>query len=419
MGSFGKDRGLRIRDDCRYCGSTDLRSVLDLGAQPPSNSFVSPDDTASERRYPLEMYVCGGCWLSQLRHVVPGEEIFNDYVYLSSSSKALVAHYGDLVRTLAESQALLPGDVVVDVGCNDGVLLAQYDPALTRVGVEPSRIAELARVAGLSVIQGFFGPEIADQIVRDYGRARVVTATNVFAHVDDIDRFTRALPGLLAEDGLVVLEVSYLPDLIDGGLFDTIYHEHLCYCSLTPMVPFLERCGLEVVDAFRIPFGASGPAIRVIAQLPRAGHRQESVRTLLAYEDSWGIRSAERYTRFAERVYTVRAELRSMLIGLRQSGAKVAAFGAPAKGNTLLNFIGADADLIEFVAENNPMKIGLLTPGSHIPVVSDEHLLERMPPYALLLSWNYVDFFVANSGYIKRGGRFLVPLPNPRIVPPG
>lgn len=417
MGSSREDRDLRTRDDCRYCGSTDLRSVLDLGAQPPSNSFIRPDAVATERRYPLEMFVCGSCWLSQLRHVVPGAEIFDDYLYLSSTSKALVRHYGDLVRTLAVDRTLRPGDVVVDIGCNDGVLLGQHDPALVRVGVEPSRVAEHARAAGLVVMQEFFGEETARRIVREHGRARVVTATNVFAHVDDITAFARSLPSVLADDGIFVLEVSYLPDLIDGCLFDTIYHEHLCYCSLTPMVPFLERCGLEVVDASRVPFGASGPAIRVTAQLPGAGQPAARVRELLAYEEAWGISRMSTYTAFAERVRAVRSELRAMLESLRRGGARIAAFGAPAKGNTLLNYIGADPDLIEFVAENNPIKQGTLTPGTHIPVTSDEHLLETMPPYALLLAWNYADFFLANSDYIKRGGRFVMPLPVPRILP--
>ena len=363
------------------------------------------------------MFVCGSCWLSQLRHVVPGNEIFDDYVYLSSSSKALVRHYGELVRSTVAALGLQAGDLVVDIGCNDGVLLSQYDPSFTRVGVEPSQVARHARAAGLEVVQDFFGPAVAERIVREHGTARVVTATNVFAHVDDIAEFTRAIPPLIGHGGVFVLEVSYLPDLIDGCLFDTIYHEHLCYCALTPMVPFMRRCGLEIVDAERIPFGASGPAIRVSCRVAGTAAVAPSVAALLAYEQEWGVSGDRRYGEFRRRARDVRSRLRALLGRLQGGGARLAAFGAPAKGNTLLNFIGADRRLIDFVAENNPEKQGMLTPGTHIPVVSDERLLSEMPPYALLLAWNYLDFFIANSQYIKRGGRFVVPLPEPRIVP--
>lgn len=417
MGCVRERPRLRTRDDCRYCGSRDLREVLDLGDQPPSNSFIAPEALGRERRYPLVLHVCGSCWLSQLRHVVPGEEIFDDYAYLSSTSRALVRHYGDLVRALEAAYAPPDGALVVDVGCNDGVLLAQWPERLVRVGVEPSQVAQHARARGLQVVRAFFEPDVARDLVAAHGAARIVTATNVYAHVDDIGGFTDGVAALLDDAGVFVLEVSYLPDLIDGRLFDTIYHEHLCYCAVTPMVPFMARHGLDVIDAERVPFGASGPAIRVTAA--RTGTRPVSARVaeLLAYERSWGLADMRRYARFAKDACAVRDRIVAVVDGLRARGARVAAFGAPAKGNTLLNFLGARPGWIEFVADNTPLKVGKLTPGTHLPVVDDATLLREMPEYALLLAWNYAEHFLANSEYVKRGGRFLVPLPEPVIAP--
>jgi SAM-dependent methyltransferase len=394
-----------------------LEPVVDLGAQPLANGFIPPESVPFERRYPLQPVVCTNCWLTQLRHVVRAQVIFDEYSYLSSTSAPLVRHYAELVNGLTGAIGLHPTDVVVDIGCNDGILLKSYDPGLVRVGVEPSQIAELARAAGLAVVKAYFDETVAREIVARYGRARVVTATNVFAHVDDIGAFARAIPLLLADDGLFVLEVSYLPDLIAGRLFDTIYHEHLCYCALTPLVPVLDRCGMTVVDAERVSLGASGPAVRVTARLPAGASPSQRVEQVLAFERAWGVSSLVTYARFRMRVAEIRDRLREMLYRLRDAGNRIAAFGAPAKGNTLLNYVGLDRSVIEFVADDTPLKRGKLTPGTHIPVVGDDHLLDQMPPYALLLAWNYLEHFLANSEYVHRGGRFVVPLPDPRIVP--
>jgi hypothetical protein len=263
---------------CRYCGSKKLTKFLSLGDQPPSNSFISPDKVKSEKRYPLDVYLCRSCFLSQLIDVVPAEIIFDEYLYLSSSSKALKDHYANLAKILTERFGLKSGDVVVDIGCNDGILLEGYNlSGLVRLGVEPSKVAEIAVGAGFEVYKSFFGLKTAKAIVKKHKTAKVVTATNVFAHVDNIASFVMGLPALLGDDGVFVIEAPYLIDLIDKTLFDTIYHEHLCYLSLTPMVSFLKRFGLEVFDIERVPFGASGPAIRVFIQ-SKTGKDRKSTR---------------------------------------------------------------------------------------------------------------------------------------------
>ena len=404
---------------CRYCGGSRLFQFLSLGEQPPSDSFIREDQIASEKRYPLDVYLCETCFLVQLLDVVPAEEIFNDYVYLASSSKALKNHYAKLTETITQRFGLAPSDVVVDIGCNDGVLLSGYSmPGLVKVGVEPSKVAVIARESGFKIVNDFFGTAAGRKILDDYGKAKVVTATNVFPHVDDIGAFTSNLPELLHSDGVFMIEASYLIDLIDSTLFDTIYHEHLCYLSLTPVVPFLQRFGLEVFDVERVPFGASGPAVRIWAKKKEGRWPVDiSVKKMMSDEAKWGVGRIERYQSYAAEVTELKEKLIALMKRIRQSGARIGGYGAPAKGNTLLNYVGFTALDVECIAENNKLKQGMLTPGSHIPVVSDEEFLERMPEYALLLSWNYLDFFLKNSAYIHKGGKFIVPIPTPRICP--
>lgn len=411
--------GFKKNRACRYCGGESLDCFLSLGEQPPSNSFLRADQVAAEARYPLDIYRCERCALVQLLDVVPAETIFDDYVYLSSTSKALVQHYGRLAEALTARFELRAGDAVVDIGCNDGVLLKGYTPpGLVRIGVEPSKVAEVASAAGFTVFRGFFSSALARAIVEKHGPAKVVTATNVFAHVDAIGEFVDGLRSLLGRAGVFVIEAPYLLDMIEQTLFDTIYHEHLCYLSLTPMVPFLARHGLEVFDVERVPFGASGPAIRVSVQPVEAGRPVgAAVKQMLEDEASWGIDRPEQYYSFARKVEQIRTEVLEILARLKKVGASIGGYGAPAKGNTLLNFLGLTPATIESIAETNAWKQGLLTPGSHIPIISEEEFLRRMPDYALLLSWNYLDFFLAQSEYIRKGGRFVVPMPSPRVAP--
>uniref|UniRef100_UPI0040279343 class I SAM-dependent methyltransferase n=1 Tax=Candidatus Wunengus sp. YC65 TaxID=3367701 RepID=UPI0040279343 len=404
---------------CRYCGSNQLSKILSLGSHPPSNSFVSADQIALEKRYPLDVYLCEKCFLVQLLDVVPAEAIFSDYVYLSSSSKALKDHYAQLANYLTTRFLLKEGDRVVDVGCNDGILLHGYSsPYLVKIGVEPSKLAEIAKAAGMEVVNAFFSREVAKSMLNGYGTAKLITATNVFAHVDDIKSFVEGVVLLLADNGVFVIEAPYLIDLIDHTLFDTIYHEHLCYLSLTPMVRFLSQHDLEVFDVERVAFGASGPAIRVFVRKKTAGRQiQDSVPKVLTAEERWGVGRIECYMSYAEKVENLKRSVLRIIEDLRSSGAHIGGYGAPAKGNTLLNYFGITSSTIDCIAETNKLKQGLYTPGSHIPVVNEEEFLNKMPEYALLLSWNYLDFFLKNSDYIRKGGRFIVPIPVPRIVP--
>src|SRR5260221_2629686 len=403
---------------CRYCKSTHLIKFLSLGNHPPSDSFIRPNEIHSEIRYPLEVYFCKECFLVQLVDVVPAEILFGEFLYLSSSSKALKNHYTNLAHILTNKFYLKSGDVVVDIGCNDGILLHGYAPGLIKIGVEPSSVAEVAMASGLEVVKAFFGEEAASEIVKKHKKAKVVTATNVFAHVDNIANFVKGLPILLDADGVFIIEAPYLIDLIDKTLFDTIYHEHLCYLSLTPLISFLSRFGLEIFDVERVPFGASGTAVRFFVKTKKSKRLiEKTVENMLIHEKQWGIGDIKKYLGYAKKVEKVKKDVLKLIRTIKKSGAHLGGYGAPAKGSTLLNYFELSTETIEYIAETNPIKQGLLTPGSHIPIICEEEFLKRMPEYALLLSWNYLDFFLEKSEYIKRGGKFLVPLPKPIIVP--
>lgn len=401
---------------CRYCAGSSLTDVISLGDQPPSNAFIPESAISVEMRYPLEVVLCETCRLVQLAHTVDPHVLFDEYLYVSGSSGALRRQLGELAATISKRSRLAAGDLVVDVGCNDGTLLDSYDSSLRRVGVEPSQLADLARHDGIDVYRTYFSTKAAQDILQRHGPAKVITATNVYPHVDAIDDFTEAFANLLGPDGTLVIEASYLPALIDQVLYDTVYHEHLCYLSLTPLIPFVRGHGLTVVSVDRLPTGASGPSIRVWMKRSDSDARPDhSVLEMTTWEEQWGVHKPDPYTAFSARVATTRSDLLALME--RLTGASpIGGYGAPAKGNTLLNYVGLDRTHISMIADTNPLKHGLVTPGTHIPIVSEELFLTKAPPYALLLAWNYLDFFLKNSSYRKQGGRFIVPLPTPTIV---
>ena len=405
------------RSNCRYCLSKELKFLFSLGDQPPSNSFVTKKKKF-EKKFPLRLFVCKRCYLVQLSDVVSGKKIFDRYSYLSSSSNALVKHFNKFAYNVEKKFKITNKDVMVDIGCNDGIMLDAYKKKSKKIGVEPSDVYKIAKKKGYKIYNDFFNPKISSKIINEHGKAKVITATNVFAHIDDMHSILEGINDLLDQEGIFIVEVSYLPDLIDQNLFDTIYHEHLCYLSLFPLKKFLKKFKLEVFNVERKKIGASGPSITFYIKKNISKRKiSSSVKKLLIYEKKWGINNLNSYLNFEKKIKLNKIKTLEILKSLKSNGEKLFCFGAPAKGNTLLNYYNINSKLIDFVSDNSKTKQGKYTPGSNIKIVSDNYILKKNYKYALLLSWNYKEFFLKNSKFIKKGGKFIVPLPFPKIIP--
>jgi D-mycarose 3-C-methyltransferase len=404
------------KNECRVCKGNDLTLILSLGEQPPVDNFTDAARIKDEKRYPLDVYFCGGCNLVQLLDVVAEDELFHgNYAYFSSASKPLVDHFRSYADDLKQEQ-LVEGDLIVDIGSNDGILLQNFIEKYRVLGIEPSaNVAEEARKKGVETIDGFFTVSMAKQLVATHGKAKVISANNVFAHIDDVDEIIRAVDELLTDDGVFVTESHYLLDLIEHAEFDTVYHEHLCYYSVKPLMHLFERFNMEVFDVRRV--AVHGGSIRVYARRKSGTPPHPRVQELLLIEEKAGLHSLRRFADFQKEAEAIREKLVSMVRGFRAEGKTVAAYGAPAKGNTLLNFCGFMAEDIKYVTDTTPYKIGLLTPGSHIPVVSPEILKTETPDYILLLAWNYRDFILNKESELRdRGTKFIIPIPTVEIV---
>jgi SAM-dependent methyltransferase len=368
--------------------------------------------------YPLSVHLCEQCHLVQLLDVVDREQLFRNYIYLTGTSETIAAHNVDYARTIVDLLQLGASDLVVEIASNDGSLLNCFQREGVRVlGIEPAtNIAALAASSGVETVNRFFSGAIAADVRRSHGAASVVIANNVLAHVDEPGDFLNGCRDLLTGHGLVVIEVPALDEMMSRLEYDTIYHEHLSYFSVSSMAALCDSARLSIVRVDRLP--VHGGSLRVYAA--RKEHRHShapEIGDMLAAERADGLCSLERYRRFAADVARNRLELRSLLTRLRAEGRTLAGYGAPAKGNTLLNYCGIGTDLLPFTVDKSPLKVGLETPGMHIPVLTVTELLERQPDYALILAWNLAPEIIDQQREFRdRGGRFIVPIPEPRII---
>ena len=403
------------RTACRACQGARLTPFLDLGMQPLANAFLAgPEEFAGEATYPLVVYFCEDCSLVQLLDVIDPEELFRDYVYVTGTSDTIARHNVTYARTVVDLLELGPRDLVVEAASNDGSLLRQFQALGVGVlGVEPAaNLADLARQRGIPTETRFFSSDTARGLRQTHGKAKAVIANNVLAHVDDTIDFLSGARDLLDTGGMVVFEVPYLVELLDRLEYDTIYHEHLCYFSVIALERLCESAGLGIARIDRVPI--HGGSLRVYAAA-QSGHCAEAGRMVEA-ERAAGLNSLECYLKFAAEVQRNREMLRQMLCRLRSEGRSLAAYGAPAKGNTLLNYCGIDSSLLPFTVDKNERKVGRFTPGMHIPVRPVTAILEEQPYAVLVLAWNFAgEIMSQQDAYRARNGRFIIPVPEPVV----
>jgi SAM-dependent methyltransferase len=402
---------------CRACSGARFHPVISLGDTPLANALLDDNDPGQpEARFPLDVVLCLDCTLVQLTLSVPPEQLFADYAYFSSFSDAWVAHARRLAQRLVADRGLSAGHLVVEVASNDGYLLQHYrDNGVPVLGIEPAaNIACEAVARGIPTMTRFFGRDLARELRADGRAADVIHAHNVLAHVPDLTGVVAGFAALLAPGGIVVVEAPYVRDMIDHGEFDTIYHEHLCYFSLTALDRLFTAQGLTIVDVERLP--THGGSLRVFAMLAGASAPGAAVRALLAEEAAWGVAQPARYNQFAADAARIRQDLVALLASLRGAGRRIAAYGAAAKGATLLNYAGLTAHDLDFVVDRNTHKQGRFMPGARLPILPVEALLERQPDDTVLLAWNFADEILAQQAeYRHRGGRFIVPVPRVEI----
>jgi SAM-dependent methyltransferase len=404
---------------CRLCGAELADTFVDLGMSPPCESYLTADQLDSgEVFYPLHVRVCARCLLVQLPAYIGAEEIFSHYAYFSSYSDSWVAHAKAYVEKAVERLSLDDGSFVVEVASNDGYLLQHVvAQGIRALGIEPAaNVAEAAVEKGIPTEVTFLGETTGKEIAARHGTADLVVANNVFAHVPDIVDFAKGLRQLVADDGTVTIEIPHLMRLIEGNEYDTIYHEHYSYLSLLTTQRVLAQAGLTVVDVEELP--THGGSLRTWSMpAEEATPPTDAVASVLAAEAAAGLHSLEGHAGFARAVATVRNDLVEFLVERSRRGETVVAYGAPGKGNTLLNHCGVRADQIAFAVDRNPFKHGKFLPGTHIPIHPPERLAEARPDYVLIMPWNLRDEIAEQLSYVRDwGGELVVALPRLEIV---
>ena len=387
----------------------------------PLANDLAADRTAAaaQERFPLTLAFCPHCSLVQLRETVDPERLFRDYVYLSSNSTSFVAHAGSLAKRLIGSHELGTDSHVVEIASNDGYLLQHYATAgIPVLGIEPAQnVAAIARGRGIETVSEFFSADLAERLAAAGRKADILHANNMLAHVASLTNVIAGISTILKPSGVAIVEAPYLFDFLHRLEFDTVYHEHLCYFALTPLVRVFADAGLQVFEVERLQ--VHGGSLRLFIRHRRSAsvNPLHSVRDLLEQEQRLGVGDIATYRRFAERIVAFRPTLRQFVLELRARGHSIAAYGASAKGATLLNYCNVGADLIDFVADLSPLKRGRVMPGMGIPIVAPSELLARRPDYVVLLAWNFADEIARQQAeYLQLGGRFVVPIPRPHVI---
>jgi hypothetical protein len=399
---------------CRICGGRELLPVLSLGLMPPVNSFLKGEaEIAAEKKHPLAIAQCPACTHVQLTHMLDPKDVFEHYLYFSSMSETVVKWGQQLAARYAAELSLKNDELVAELASNDGCILKPFKAHCRIHGVEPARnIAEVANKEGVPTTAEFFDSRLAKKVRAEVGRARLILARNVVAHVPEVVDFVAGAAHWLTDDGIFHVEVPYLKPMVDGLEFDTIYHEHLSYFSVTSLDALFKKAGLVLWDVEEIPLHGGS----LIARGKKGAAAKPSVAKWLAAEKESGLNTMPRLQRFAEGTERLKEELPKFLLGLKQQGKSLAAYGAAAKGVVLTNYCGLGKETFEFVADRSPYKQGRLMPGTHVPVVAPQVLIDRRPDYAVVLAWNFFDEIARQlAPYTSKGGKLITPVPAPKI----
>lgn len=400
---------------CRVCEGTSLVKILDLGSTPPANAYLKREDLEKpESSFPLALYYCRTCSLAQLLDVVNPEILFKDYHFLTGASAPSVEHFKryaeEVIRPLVASKE----DLVIDIGGNDGILLSFVKEYARVLNVDPAdNLAPVSEERGVPFYSAFFTSEVADDIIEKYGEAKVVVANNVFAHTDPLRDVFKGVAKLIGNQGVFVFEVHWQKHLLEAGAFDQIYHEHLCFHSLHALKHLVESAGMTIFDVEIIPM--QGKSLRVFASKNRAP--TPNIEKILAEERAAGLIEETAHHAFARKVMENKEKLLTLLHDLKAAGKRIVGYGAPAKGNTLLNYYGIGPDILDYLTDTTPLKQGLYSPGMHIPIVSPERLLVDTPDHILLLAWNFKDAILEKERALReKGVKFIVTVPEVEIL---
>lgn len=413
-------RNSYYKDCCRLCSSKNLTKVVELTPTPPGNYFVKQEDYDVEQEcFPLELFFCNDCSHIQLGHVVDPTYLFqNNYSYVSSTSKVFLKHLSDYADYISEYACLNKDSFVVDIGSNDGACLSFFKKKGFKVlGVDPAKeIAETANKKGIYTISDFFSADLASEIKEKHGPPNLITSHNACAHINDLRGVISGVEKLLSDDGLFVMEVGYFRDVFENLWFDTIYHEHLDFHTVTPLISFFNSFNMDVVRVERIE--PQGGSIRVFVKKKKETNKvHDSVLKLVKQEEDIGLNDPTKISLFNERINKLKHDFKDIIVNLKKQGYSIAAFGASTKATTLCYHFDINKEDIEFIVDENPLKQNLLSPGKKIPVFPLKTLYERMPDFTIILAWNFAKSIMKNNlKYTKSGKSFILPMPVPRIL---
>ncbi len=406
------------RDTCRLCGARELEKVLPLAATPVGDAYVLAEHLDQpQETYPLDIWLCRKCGLAQLVDIVDPKVLYVEYVYLTSISLGLVEHFRRYAEDVLRRVQPSPGALIVDIGSNDGSLLKAFQERGMRVlGIDPARdVGRLANERGVETLTGFFSAHLARQLREERGPAAVITANNVFANIDNVDDMLAGIRDWLAPDGVFVFETSYLGDVLEQTLLETVFHEHISYFSVKPLESFFQRHGMQLIDVQRVP--TKGGSIRATVQ--RAGGQRpvaSSVTDIIAYETRAGLQQPEPFKKFAAKIAAVKVDLLRHLRDLKARGKTIAGYGASVGVVTLLYEFELDK-MLSFIADDNVRKQNTFSPGHHIPVYAPEALYDRKANVVVILAWAYAEPIMnKHPAFAKQGGRFIIPLPEVKVV---